>query len=121
MKVALTDYSEIQWKIMYGFDDESMSYYWLVPVILPAEVQERLDKEFIRKFTGDNMIKEEDIEREVMQAIEGILNYVQVATPDGTYRKLRSKILRLGNNCIRNLTVAREGSFKDSIIEKGYD
>ena len=118
MKVALTDYSEIQWKIMYGFDDESMSYYWLIPVILPTEVQERLDKEFIRKFTGDNMIKEEDIEREVMQAIEGILNYIQVATPDDTYRKLRSKVLRLGNNCVRNLSVARQESFRDNIIEK---
>ena len=119
MKVALTDYAEIQWKIMYGFDDESMSYYWLIPVSLPAEVQKKIEQDMIRKYTGGNM--EEEIRREVMHAIEGILNYVQVATPDGTYRKLRSKILRLGNNCIRNLTVAREGSFKDSIIEKGYD
>lgn len=41
---------------------------------------------------------------EVTIMFESILDYVQVAcpTPD-TYKVLRSKILRVGNNCIRSL------------------
>jgi len=42
--------------------------------------------------------------QEVTTMFETILDYVQVAcpTPD-TYKVLRSKILRVGNNCIRAL------------------
>lgn len=42
--------------------------------------------------------------QEVTTMFESILDYVQVAcpTPD-TYKVLRSKILRVGNNCIRTL------------------
>lgn len=41
---------------------------------------------------------------EITKMFESILDYVQVAcpTPD-TYKVLRSKILRVGNNCIRVL------------------
>jgi len=41
---------------------------------------------------------------DVTTMFESILDYVQVAcpTPD-TYKVLRSKILRVGNNCIRSL------------------
>jgi len=41
---------------------------------------------------------------EVTKLFESVLDYVQVAcpTPD-TYKVLRSKILRVGNNCIRVL------------------
>jgi len=41
---------------------------------------------------------------EVTKLFESVLDYVQVAcpTPD-TYKVLRSKILRVGNNCIRAL------------------
>lgn len=41
---------------------------------------------------------------EITKMFESILDYVQVAcpTPD-TYKVLRSKILRVGNNCIRAL------------------
>lgn len=44
------------------------------------------------------------ITTEITQLFTIILDYVQVAcpTPD-TYKVLRSKILRAGNNCIRNL------------------
>jgi len=39
---------------------------------------------------------------EITKMFESVLDYVQVAcpTPD-TYKVLRSKILRVGNNCIR--------------------
>ena len=42
------------------------------------------------------------IEDEVTKMFEAVLDYAQVAcpTPD-TYKVLRSKILRVGNNCIR--------------------
>ena len=41
---------------------------------------------------------------EITSLFEAVLDYVQVAcpTPD-TYKVLRSKILRVGNNCIRVL------------------
>jgi hypothetical protein len=44
-----------------------------------------------------------DLDAEVTQMFEQILDYAQVAcaTPD-TFKVLRSKILRVGNNCIRN-------------------
>ena len=42
------------------------------------------------------------VEEEVTKMFESVLDYAQVAcpTPD-TYKVLRSKILRVGNNCIR--------------------
>jgi hypothetical protein len=44
------------------------------------------------------------ISDEVTTMFEKILDYAEVAVPNGDqYRKLRSKILRVGNNCIRNL------------------
>lgn len=47
---------------------------------------------------------ERDIEEEVTKLFEAVLDYAQVAcpTPD-TYKVLRSKILRVGNNCIRTI------------------
>ena len=44
------------------------------------------------------------IEDEVTKLFESVLDYAQVAcpTPD-TYKVLRSKILRVGNNCIRTI------------------
>lgn len=41
---------------------------------------------------------------EVTALFEKVLDYAEVAVPNGDqYKKLRSKILRIGNNCIRNL------------------
>jgi hypothetical protein len=34
---------------------------------------------------------------------EKTLDFAQVACPESNYKALRSKILRVGNNCIRNL------------------
>lgn len=44
------------------------------------------------------------MEEEITILFEQTLDYAQVAcsTPD-TYKVLRSKILRIGNNCIRNI------------------
>ena len=45
-----------------------------------------------------------DIEAEITDLFEQVLDYSQVACPTkDTYSVLRSKILRVGNNCIRNV------------------
>jgi len=42
---------------------------------------------------------------EITDLFEKILDYAEVAVPNGDqYKKLRSKILRIGNNCIRNIS-----------------
>jgi hypothetical protein len=44
------------------------------------------------------------MEDEVTKLFEQVLDYSQVACPTtDTFKVLRSKILRAGNNCIRNL------------------
>lgn len=44
------------------------------------------------------------VEEEVTKLFESVLDYAQVACPTSeTYKVLRSKILRVGNNCIRTL------------------
>lgn len=50
----------------------------------------------------DRLIR--DLEAEVTTLFEQALDYAQVACPtQDTYKVLRSKILRVGNNCIRNM------------------
>jgi len=45
-----------------------------------------------------------DLEEEITGLFEQTLDYAQVACPTkDTYTVLRSKILRVGNNCIRNI------------------
>lgn len=44
-----------------------------------------------------------DMEKEVTALFERSLDYAQVACPPDTYKVLRSKILRVGNDCIRSL------------------
>jgi hypothetical protein len=44
------------------------------------------------------------ISEEVTIMFEKILDYAEVAVPNNDqYKKLRSKVLRVGNNCIRNI------------------
>jgi hypothetical protein len=45
-----------------------------------------------------------DTKDEVTLMFESVLDYAQIAcpTPD-TFKALRSKVLRVGNNCIRNI------------------
>jgi len=53
------------------------------------------------------------VHEEITTMFEKVLDYAEVAVLNGEqYRKLRSKILRVGNNCIRNIQ-------KD--IERYYD
>lgn len=45
-----------------------------------------------------------DMEEEITKLFEQALDYAQVACPtQDTYKVLRAKILRAGNNCIRNV------------------
>lgn len=45
-----------------------------------------------------------EIEKEVTKLFESALDYAQVACAhQETFKALRAKILRVGNNCIRNL------------------
>jgi hypothetical protein len=45
-----------------------------------------------------------ELEDEITRLFEQALDYAQVACPtQDTYKVLRSKILRVGNNCIRNV------------------
>ena len=45
------------------------------------------------------------VSSEITDLFERILDYAEVAVPNNDqYKKLRSKILRIGNNCIRNIS-----------------
>jgi hypothetical protein len=44
------------------------------------------------------------VSEEITTLFEKVLDYAEVAVPNhDQYKKLRSKILRVGNNCIRNI------------------
>jgi len=43
------------------------------------------------------------VRKEVTRMMEQSLDFAHVACPPDNFRQLRSKILRAGNNCIRNL------------------
>lgn len=52
------------------------------------------------------------MEKEVTYMFEQILNYTEVAVPNrDQYNRLRSKVLRLGNDCKRNLKKSVERDF----------
>jgi hypothetical protein len=60
----------------------------------------------IDKLTANDRSKEKlkgIIKSEITQLFENALDFAHVACPPSTYPQLRSKILRVGNNCIRNL------------------
>lgn len=42
---------------------------------------------------------------QITKLFETTLDYVQVAVPSDRYPAVRSRILRAGNNCLRNLRV----------------
>ena len=54
------------------------------------------------------MIEEKAVKEELHLVMEKILNYLEVATPPDIYLRLRSKVLRIGNDAIRNLTMGGE-------------
>lgn len=43
------------------------------------------------------------VQNEVTVMFEKVLDYTEVAVNNDQYKRLRSKILRVGNNCIRNI------------------
>jgi len=45
-----------------------------------------------------------DMRKEVTNMMEKSLDFADVACPKENFKQLRSKILRIGNNCMRNLT-----------------
>jgi hypothetical protein len=52
------------------------------------------------------------IKEEVTFMFEQALDFAQVACPEPHFRPLRSKILRVGNNCIRNINRKVDDHFK---------
>ena len=60
-------------------------------------------------------------EAEVTKMFENILDYAQVACAEpNTYKALRSKVLRAGNNCIRALKSELDG-YDISYIPRAED
>ena len=47
----------------------------------------------------------QELTDEITKLFEQALDYAQIACPEpNTYKNLRSRILRIGNNCIRNVS-----------------
>lgn len=56
------------------------------------------------KFTENSRIRlVAEVRKEVTRMMEQSLDFAHVACPPDNFKQLRSKILRAGNNCIRNL------------------
>ena len=47
--------------------------------------------------------------KEVTKMMEKTLDFADVACPKDNFKQLRSKILRVGNDCMRNLTKEFDG------------
>jgi hypothetical protein len=61
------------------------------------------------------------IKEEVTSMFEQALDFAQVACPEPHYRPLRSKILRVGNNCIRNINSKIDNQYKIEFKATGED
>jgi len=61
------------------------------------------------------------IKEEVTSMFEQALDFAQVACPEPHYRPLRSKILRVGNNCIRNINSKIDSQYKIEFKATGED
>jgi hypothetical protein len=61
------------------------------------------------------------IKEEVTSMFEQALDFAQVACPEPHYRPLRSKILRVGNNCIRNINTKIDSQYKIEFQATGED
>lgn len=69
-----------------------------------------------------NMNKLKDlIKEEITAMFEQTLDFCQVACPEANFRQLRSKILRVGNNCIRNVHKKMEDQYKVKYIPVSED
>jgi len=61
------------------------------------------------------------IKEEVTFMFEQALDFAQVACPEPHFRPLRSKILRVGNNCIRNINSKVDSQYKIEFKATGED
>jgi hypothetical protein len=52
------------------------------------------------------------VTQEITTMFESTLDFAQVACPEPNFKPLRSKILRVGNNCIRNIHKVIDDYFK---------
>lgn len=60
------------------------------------------------------------ISNEITDLFEKILDYAEVAVSNSDqYKKLRSKILRIGNNCIRNISKEVVSHYSVTYIASG--
>lgn len=55
------------------------------------------------KYTKSRKRMTHSMREEVTKMMEKTLDYAEVACPRETFRQLRSKVLRVGNDCMRNL------------------
>lgn len=67
-----------------------------------------------------NKLKEM-IKDEITVMFEQTLDFCQVACPVDNFKQLRSKILRVGNNCIRNLHKKIEDQYKIEYVPSAED
>jgi hypothetical protein len=60
------------------------------------------------------------VRKEVTKMMEKTLDFADVACPKDNFKQLRSKILRVGNDCMRNLTKELDGYVVeyDKLIEE---
>jgi hypothetical protein len=69
-----------------------------------------------------HMAKIKDVvKEEITSMFEQTLDFCQVACPEANYRQLRSKVLRVGNNCIRDLHKKIEDHYKVQYIPVAED
>ena len=61
------------------------------------------------------------VKEEVTAEFEQILDFAQVACPEAQFKQLRSKILRVGNNCIRNINKNMEDHYNVEFLAPGED
>jgi len=67
-----------------------------------------------------NKVKEM-IKEEITAMFEQTLDFCQVACPEPHFKQLRSKILRVGNNCIRNIHKKVEDHYKVQYVPVSED
>lgn len=63
----------------------------------------------------------EMIKDEVTFMFEQALDFAHVACPENHFRPLRSKILRVGNNCIRNIHRKIDDYYKVQYVPSSED
>jgi len=63
----------------------------------------------------------EMVREEITAMFEQTLDFAQVACPESHFKPLRSKVLRVGNNCIRNIHKKLDDYYKVEFVAPGED